>query len=258
MLVRFLFLLPVCAFLCSCASVSVRETEHVKGHVARRVPEKILIKPFEYHDEAQTVRVDRGGDALETFKFEQQEKLTRHLVRRLKKNVAPAVPIASKAPLPKGNYWLIEGRFDRINQGSRLMRSVIGLGSGGTKLETTVMVYDLSKGKPRPFLRLTTTGGSNISPGVIGVATFPFSGPSALLNAGNVLEGVRSGVTFDTIRTSREITAALSEYLYQQNAIEEDDALSPKRPGGQPIDIWPIRRKPLSVEKATAAPASAQ
>lgn len=218
-------------------------------NAVKRVPDRILVKPFEYHDETETVRVDRSGEDLEVFKFDQQEKLTRHLVRRLSKNVAPATAIAATAPLPRGNYWVVSGRFDRINQGSRLMRAVVGLGTGGTKLETTVVIYDLSKRKPRPILRLVTTGGSNVSPGVLGVATIFFSGPSALLNAGNALDGIRSGVTFDTIRTTREITSALSEYLYQQQAIEEKDALAPKRLGETSVNVWPFIRKPKPAEK---------
>ena len=53
---------------------------------------------------------------------------------------------------PRGNFWLIVSRFDRMYQGSRMLRSVIGFGAGGTKLEMTVMVYDLSRRPPRPFL----------------------------------------------------------------------------------------------------------
>lgn len=254
MLVRLFSATFLCIWMCSCASVTVKDTKHLSGNAAKTVPDLILIKPFEYHDETQTVRVDRSGEKLETFKFEQQEKLTRHLVRRISKNVAPAKPIAAGAPLPTGNYWLVTGRFDRINQGSRFMRAFVGLGTGGTKLETTVIVHDLSKRKPRPFLQMSTSGGSNISPGVLGVATFFFSGPSALLNAGNALEGVRSGVTFDTIRTSREITAVLSEYLYQQNAIPQEKALAPKRPGRNTTAVWPFRAKP----QPSQAPAPAQ
>lgn len=255
MLPRLFILLSACVALCSCASVSVKHTERVKGHEAKKAPDRIFVKPFEYHDEAQTLRVDRSGEDLKTFKFEQQEKLTRHLVRRLSKNVAPARAIAANAPLPKGNYWVITGRFDRINQGSRFMRAVVGLGTGATKLEATIEVSELSTGKPRPILRIMTTGGSNVSPGVLGVALIVFQGPVALLNAGNALDGVRSGVTFDTIRTSREITSAVSEYLYQQQAIPEEKALAPKRLGVLSVDAWPLRRKPQSVEETNVPPA---
>ena len=91
-----------------------------------------------------------------------QERFTRHLVRRLSKHVAPAEAVAATAPLPKGNFWLIVSRFDRIYQGSRMLRSILGFGAGGTKLEMSVVVYDLSRRPPRAFLLLQTTGGSPI------------------------------------------------------------------------------------------------
>ena len=70
--------------------------------------------------------------------------------------------------------WLIRGEFTRVNQGSRLLRSTIGFGAGGTKVETNVYVYDLSKSSTTPFLTFSTSGGSNAEPGAItGLATDP-------------------------------------------------------------------------------------
>jgi hypothetical protein len=158
-----------------------------------------------------------------------QERFTRHLVRRLSRHVAPAEAVAATAPLPRGNFWLIVSRFDRMHQGSRMLRSVIGFGAGGTKLEMTVMVYDLSKRPPRPFLLLQTTGGSNAAPGAIGTATYFATGVTALFSAGNLFEGTRSGLTFDTLRTVRQIVAALSEYLVERGALPPDKRLRSKR-----------------------------
>ncbi|MEX1118400.1 MAG: hypothetical protein WEB60_06350, partial [Terrimicrobiaceae bacterium] len=94
------------------------------------------------------------------------------------------------------------------------------------------------------FLIVETTGGSNVSPGALGTAGFFVSGVTALPSLGNLLEGTRTGVTFDTIRTSKEISATLSEYLYLKKAIPYEDALSPKRPGKWQPDFWPFRNKP--------------
>lgn len=235
----FLPLVPAAILLSSCASVSVTSTEKLIHSAPRRLPEKILVQPFTFDD--SQLRVDRSGPALQRFKYELQEKMTRHLVKRLPKYVAPAVPVAATAPLPKGNFWLVKGRFERINQGSRLLRGVVGLGAGGTKLETKVSVYDLSTRPPTCFLVIETTGGSNISPGVIGSSTFFLTGITALYSFANVAEAIRTGVTFDTIRTSREVTASLSEYLYQQGAIPYENAIAPKRPGRIPQGPWPSR-----------------
>ena len=219
-------------FLSSCASVSVKDVACLDPNPTSRLPEKVFVAPFSFS--AQDIRVDRSGADLEDFKFNLRELMTRNLVRRLPKYVAPAEAVAVNAPLPQGNYWLIRGNFDRVRQGSRLLRSVVGLGAGATLMDTTTVVYDLSGPHPVPFLRIVTTGGSNISPGIAGVATIFMSGPMALTNLFNMVDGARSGITFDTIRTTREINAALSEFLYQRGAIPYKKAAGPKRLGEFP------------------------
>ncbi len=219
----------------SCASVSVKDVVRLEPNPPSRLPEKVFVAPFTFTQ--NELRVDRGGDSLKTFQFGLQEFMTKNLVRRLPKYVAPAKAVASTAPLPQGNFWLIRGNFDRVYQGSRFLRAVVGLGSGATLMETTVVVYELSGPKPKPFLRIVTTGGSNISPGILGVATFFISGPSALTSLLNAVDGARSGITFDTIRTTRELNAALSEYLYQRGTIPYKKAAGPKRIGKFPNRI---------------------
>jgi Domain of unknown function (DUF4410) len=222
-----LALLLVSAALCSCASVSLKKVDVLTTRAPSKLPAQIFVRPPEFYD--PWLRVDRSGARLDTFKHEMQERFTRHLVRRLSRSIAPAQPVAATAPLPKGNFWLITSRFDRINQGSRLLRSVVGFGAGGTKLEMTVVVFDLARKPPRPFLLLQTTGGSNASPGALGTATYFLTGVTALFAAPNLFEGTRSGLTFDTLRTVRQIVAALSEYLVERGALPPENRLPAKR-----------------------------
>ena len=228
------------ALLTSCASVSIKDVACLEPDPPSRLPEKVFVAPFTFS--SQEIRVDRSGADLENFEFNLRELMTRNLVRRLPKYVAPAEAVAVNAPLPRGNFWLIRGNFDRIRQGSRLLRSVVGLGAGATRMDTTVVLYDLSGRYPRPFLRIVTTGGSNISPGIAGIATFFVSGPMALGNLFNMVDGVRSGISFDTVRTTREVNAALSEYLYQSGAIPYKKAAGPKRLGKFPSWFGPPDR----------------
>ena len=199
-----------CVLLCSCASVSVKKASYLSRFPAKAVPQKILVKPFAFYDPA--LNVDRSGEKLTEFKYEFSEQFTQDLLPRLTGYVAPARAIASTAPLPHGNIWLITGRFDRVNQGSWLLRTFVGFGLGASKLETSVMVTDLSGPTLRPFVMIQTTGGTNITPPGFGL--------------------LRSGLTFDSIRTAREVTAALSEYLYQQGVFPYRAAIAPKRTGG--------------------------
>lgn len=241
-------LLAVLTFA-SCASVSVKRSEQVHPTSPRAKPEKIYVRPFAFNETA--IRVDRSGSALETFKADASARFAKTLSERLTKLVAPAEVIAENAELPRGNYWLVTGRIEKMNQGSRLLRGLIGFGLGGTKVETTALVIDLSGREPKPFLLVETTGGSNAAPGAIGAAGYFVSGVTSLLSIGNMLESVRTGITFDTLRTSKELSAAISEYLYQQRAIPHDVALAPKRPGKWQPDFWPFRNAPEKLPEGT-------
>jgi len=215
------------------------------------VPDKIFVRPFSYW--APGLDVDRSGRNLEEFRYEFREKFTRHLVKRLTKAVAPAAPVAETAPMPKGNYWLVSGRFDRVEQGSRLLRSFFGFGLGGTKLETSVVITDLSTKPGRPFLLIQTTGGSNAHPGAIGTAAYAVTGVTALFSATNLLEGTRSGLTFDAIRTTREVTAATTTYLANTGALPAEKEQAWKRPGF--ASWWPFQPREDLRGQVTVTPA---
>jgi hypothetical protein len=107
------------------------------------------------------------------------------------------------------------------------LRSTVGFGAGGTKMETQVFVYNLADNATAPFLTFQTTGGSGASPGMI--ATGPGGvAVSAVSSAVSAVGGAASGVTDDTERTSRVITAALSDYMYNQGWISKEQRLTPK------------------------------
>jgi hypothetical protein len=230
-----LILVGLVLLLASCASVSVDNIRQTSTKPPTRAPKEILILPFGLNEDG--LRVDRKGTDFETFRDELQSRFNSQLIKKLGTHVAPARMISPEEPLPRGNYWLITGRFARINQGSRLLRSTLGLGAGGTKMETIVVVQDLSKPAPDRFLAFETTGGSNITQGIGGIVTLPLSGPMALTSLFNAVEGIRSGVSFDTIRTAHEIAATLSEYLHAKEALENKSHIKPKRLGEIPIDL---------------------
>ena len=225
-------------FLAACASVSVEKAVHPFGpeNGPKKAPDEILVRPFEVPRSA--LRVDREGEELEKFRRDLGKYMAEQLARRLRRHVAPARVVAPGDALPQGNFWLVEGEIERVNQGSRLLRSTVGLGSGGTKMEVRAQVFDLSWSGPLEFLQIETTGGSNISQGIGGVVLFPFSGPMALTSLANALDGVRSGVSFDAQRTAREITAVLSEYLHKRRLLRGKEPLKPKRLGEMP-DLIP-------------------
>jgi hypothetical protein len=213
------------ALLPGCSSVSVHKEQRAASHPFR-APEKILVADFE--TPLQNLRVDRKGDNLSAFAAKSRDQLADDLVQQLNERVLPTARLASNAQPPqKAPAWLIRGRFDRVNQGSRALRTLIGLGAGGTKVETSVEVVSLQGSKPETILSFKTTGGSNLEPGpgiLTGGPPDPISVTVTLLWANGM-----TGLTKDIKRTAKEIAAALKDYLQQNGAVVKDPSLKVKR-----------------------------
>lgn len=217
------FLLALTLLSFGCASVSVRKAEFRPGSKPPVTPEKIYVRPFALDG----LRVNRKGTDLEVFASEFQSAFSEKLADRLGKNIAPARAIGSDVPVPKSNAWLVEGSFHRLHQGSRALRAVFGWGLGGTKMECIARVYDLRQSSREPFAVIETTGGSNAEPGAV------FGGPFGAAPR-LVATSVTSGVTADSRRTARMITAALSEYLAKANALLPTKPMRAKHLGEVP------------------------
>jgi len=145
------------------------------------------------------------------------------LVERLNKDVLPTSVLQAGAKVPRGPVWILEGEFLRINQGSRALRAVVGWGLGGTKMESLTRVYSVEKsGRQREVGRIVTTGGSNAEPGAV------FSGPFGAAPR-LALSASLTGVSADARRTSRMITAALSERLAAEGVALRGEPLRAKR-----------------------------
>jgi hypothetical protein len=223
-----LLLLPLVLTLAGCASISV---EQGRTSDIQTQPDKV------YVDEFSTAKgefnVDRDGAELKDFKADLSRMMVVGITTDLSKRLIAAVP--SDGNNHAGAHaWLIHGEFVRVNQGSRLLRGAIGFGLGATKLETKVRVYDLSTGEAEPFLTFFTTGGSNAEPGAItAIATDPLTIAVEAVAGG--MGNVAHGVTEDTMRTSREITAELSDYMYHQGWIPKDKWIEPKTTKDLPL-----------------------
>jgi Domain of unknown function (DUF4410) len=216
--------------LCSCASVSVREIIPLT-EPPTKAPETIFVQPFEFEEDM--LRVGRQGKELEQFKSKLQQEMTANLLERIRKYIAPAQPVSAETDAPPGNSWLIGGRFTRVNQGSRLLRGTLGFGTGGTKMDVTATVSDLSGSAPKRFLMIQTTGGTNAMPGaVMGAVTWPMAIAGA--------PGLVSGLSGDCRRTSREITSALAQYMKKHGLQVSSEVPKPKPKGGLP---WLPRRE---------------
>ncbi len=212
--------------LVSCASVSIEPgTQHTTQHK----PSLVYVMPFNTtHGE---FNVDRTGADLTAFQQNLQLMMKTAIVTDLSTRLVPAVAGTKADWSSQKNAWIVEGDFVLVNQGSRLLRGVVGFGAGGTKLETRVRVYDLRGTSGTPFLTFSTTGGSNAEPGAILGATM-----DPLTLAIGAVSGVAHGCSEDTKRTARMITAELSDYMYHHGWITQDKWIEPKTVGGE--DLW--------------------
>ncbi len=211
----------------SCASISVEEGT---SRATQKMPDIIYVADFgTAHADFE---VDRSGQELAKFKKNLQLMLKTAMAADLTDKLVPAAAVGKGQQSGLKNAWLVRGEFTRVEQGSRLLRSVIGFGAGGTKVETKVEVYDLAHGDGTPFLTFSTTGGSGAEPGALagGLTTDPLQ-----LAIGGV-SGAAHGLSEDTARTAREITAEFSDYMYHRGWISEDQWIKPKHQGN--TDTW--------------------
>ncbi len=237
--------LPLLALLASCASVTAVKTDAEPTASPTELPAKIYVRDFAAP--AANLRADREGERLAAFQRDITTKLTNFLVQKLDRSVAPAAPLEADADLPTGKAWLITGEFDRVNQGSRVLRAGIGFGAGGTKVVATANVYDLSTNPPTPLFAVRTSGGSNAMPGIILNANpLTVAGPIIFGIGGAIAGGgvgLLPGLTADLRRTAREITATISAYSANQGWISEERAMNPKRPGTGAVRFADPKRK---------------
>ena len=212
---RALLAVSLCC-LAGCASVGVRNP--AQAAVSPKPPKQIFVADFD--TSKGTFNVNRSGDELVIYQQKTANALADYLVADLSKSVVPAIRRDSPSRT-RADAWLVTGEFVRLNQGSRALRGLIGLGAGGTKLETVVRVYDLSHFSTEPVLQFETSGGSNAEPGAIEGGMFGAL-PNTIRNA-----GIR-GITDDTARTAREITAMIAYYYAKNGGQYSGKTLKPK------------------------------
>jgi hypothetical protein len=215
-LMIFLFLVSSLFSILGCASISAGPQREDATRRIRRKPQLLMVKDFSFPREA-TVRADRSGEELVAFEQKLQVSLREQLVRALARYGLPVTVAVTSQELHKLRKrqpaWLITGQFIRVNQGSRALRIALGLGAGGTKMETTAQVYDLStRNSQQPLFAFSTTGGSNAEPGIV-TSVGPLAPTTVPAVVISVVGKGAHGVSEDTKRTARVIAAYVSEQL---------------------------------------------
>ncbi len=210
--------------LAACASVSVEPLPTDVEVKLGRAPLKILVQNFTFPE--ADLKVDREGGDLDAFKKQLSEELGYDIVDQVvAQKLVPNAEVIYDAVVPPQRAWLVTGQFVRAEQGSRALRALIGFGTGGTKFETIVEVYDLDSPTPKePIFTFSTTGGSGAAPGaVISATPYTFAASAAT--------GSMAGLSSDSRRTARMIVSYLSEQLWMDNDLSSDQEQPAKRLG---------------------------
>ena len=134
-----------------------------------------------------------------------------------------------------GNALIVDGQFLNVDEGNRLKRLVIGFGSGASKLDTRIQVYQVSAGTSHRVLEFEThvesgkMPGAAVTMGAGAAATGAVTAGSAAVAGG--MAGVKahqSTLGALTDKAAQEITAYLSQYFAKQGWISSNKAQIPK------------------------------
>src|ERR1700683_1271649 len=137
-------------FLTGCGSIHPAPLPSSTGKVTPNPPH-IYIAPFD--TTTGKWLVGRDGTELVNFKEDFQTNFVHQLKTRLTKLAPTEQRWVNDLP---DHGWLVAGEFVTVYQGSRALRTGIGLGTGETTLQTNVYVYDLDVSKTRYVLAFRT------------------------------------------------------------------------------------------------------
>jgi hypothetical protein len=193
-------------FLSGCGSI---HTAPLPSSTVRLTPNPphIYLAPFD----TTTGKWLVGREGVELVNF--QEDFQTNFIHQLKIRLEKLAPTEQRwiNDLPD-HGWLVAGEFVTVYQGSRALRTLVGLGLGETTLQTNVYVYDLDVSKTQYVLAFRT----GVPDPVHDTGAGSGSAPSGLTTLGEPVStavGLGSGLKLDTTRTVREIADVLAQYM---------------------------------------------
>jgi hypothetical protein len=224
------------AFLVTgCAPTSVQTT--YQRDVQLQPPERILV--YDFTGQASDVHLDRGiGAQLEDMTSDRTQTqmeieigrkaariLSQELIQRLSDMGMPAER-AIGAPTRWGHSLVIEGQFVSIDQGNRTERVVIGLGVGGSDMQTRVQIYTTTPHGLEQLQDFATNVASGYKPGMaetmgVGAAAGTLAASTAVgAGLGVASEAFSADVEAEAKRTAKAVAERLQAYFVQQGWLD--------------------------------------
>jgi hypothetical protein len=170
-------------------------------------PPHIYVAPFD--TTTGKWLVGRDGIELVNFKEDFQTQFLHELETRLTKLAPTDERWLNELP---DHGWLVQGQFITVFQGSRALRTAVGLGMGETTMQTVVYVYDLDVSKTQYVLAFRTGVPDAANDTGAGSGSLP-AGFTTLGEPITTGMGLGSGLKLDTTRTCREIAAVLASHM---------------------------------------------
>jgi hypothetical protein len=216
-----------------CAGASSTPQYQAAPAVAAR-PSKVIVYPFAVNPSDVTLNqgiLARGYRSLSgEDQSAQQDKLAHDLAENVCQQVAAglvekgytAICQERGIPVVGDNVLIVDGELTDISEGNRLRRTVIGLGSGASTMDTSVYVSQKSGEVPaKQVLTFNTHADSGKMPGaaVMGPAGAAAGGSAAVIVGANAAMGAVKGHTSSmgvfADKTSKEILKSLTNYFVQ-------------------------------------------
>lgn len=151
------------------------------------------------------------------------QALAANIVQELQSKGYNAVQLTRGTPVNGNNVLIIDGEFVDINEGNRLRRMVIGLGTGQATLDTKVQVYQMANGNATQILDFTTRADSGSMPGAALTAPAGAAAGGAVAAAslaanlaGGAAKTYTSSSGFLAKKTADQSVTYMSQYFAQQ------------------------------------------
>jgi len=218
-----------------CASTKATTTMQYNGSLPR--PMRILV--YQFATSPEEVQLDRSPTAVAEWKLKgtssAQERsdvahavaqtLATKLVSKIQAYGLPAEIGYGPPPVQAGPVLVIDGQFIAIDEGSRAMRMVIGLGAGHSNVRTAVQVLEMYQEGRRVVDQFEVDARSGYKPGAAetmgaGAAAGTLATAAAVTAAGSVAsEAFGANVDADSERTAAKVAKLLGYFFAEQGWI---------------------------------------
>jgi hypothetical protein len=156
------------------AHVDIKTVKSYDGQNPLPKPDRVVVYDFTVApdvvktDRAPGVRQRMKGNSKDEVAGQVQDQITSDLLKELQKQLkSSGIPVEKGTPdmQASGNALTIRGTVTKLDQGHRLRRGTVGLGAGGSDVETDCQISVATGGNDVLFSELTTVAKSSKKPG---------------------------------------------------------------------------------------------